>query len=72
MFEPFVQREPIESKHVPGVGLGLALVRELTGALGGRVELRSVVGAGSTFTVVLPAVPGDRPGFALGAPVATA
>ncbi len=54
IFEPFEQAEPIAKKHTPGVGLGLALVRQLVGSLGGRVELQSTLGQGSTFTVVLP------------------
>jgi signal transduction histidine kinase len=54
IFEPFEQAEPIAKKHTPGVGLGLALVRQLVGILGGRVELQSTLGQGSTFTVVLP------------------
>ena len=40
--------------HTPGVGLGLSLVREMLDAIGGRVELSSTVGVGSTFTVLLP------------------
>jgi signal transduction histidine kinase len=55
VFEPFEQRESIRRKSTPGIGLGLALVREMVGALGGRVELESEVGVGSTFTVLLPA-----------------
>jgi signal transduction histidine kinase len=54
IFEAFTQLEPIERKHLPGVGLGLALVKQLTAALGVRVEVSSVVGAGTTFTVVFP------------------
>jgi signal transduction histidine kinase len=54
IFEPFEQLEPMAHKHTPGVGLGLTLVKELVGALGGRVEVQSVVGQGSTFSVVLP------------------
>jgi PAS domain S-box-containing protein len=54
VFEPFEQIEKIEHKHVPGIGLGLSLVKQIVSALGGRVELRSALGAGSTFTVVLP------------------
>jgi signal transduction histidine kinase len=54
VFEPFEQLEPIREKHVHGIGLGLALVREITLALGGTVELSSAPGAGSTFRVVLP------------------
>ncbi len=54
IFEPFEQLEPLRTKHTPGVGLGLALAREMVTALGGRIELESEVGVGSTFTVVLP------------------
>jgi PAS domain S-box-containing protein len=54
VFEPFEQVEAVANKHIPGVGLGLALVKQLVGALGGSIELESHVGSGSTFTVVLP------------------
>ena len=58
VFEPFVQLDDdTEHKHIAGVGLGLALVRELANAMGGRVELHSEVNVGSSFTVVLPAAP---------------
>jgi signal transduction histidine kinase len=53
IFEPFTQLEPLKRKHTPGVGLGLTLVRESIKALGGRIELKSEVGRGSTFTIVL-------------------
>jgi signal transduction histidine kinase len=54
VFEPFEQLTPIRQKHVPGMGLGLAVAKELVSALGGRIELRSEPGAGSTFRVLLP------------------
>jgi signal transduction histidine kinase len=60
IFEPFEHLEPVRHKHTPGVGLGLALVKEMVHMLGGRIELQSQVGAGSTFTVLLPPVPEPR------------
>jgi signal transduction histidine kinase len=54
IFEPFTHLEPLGKKHVPGVGLGLALVRALVDTLGGSIEVRSKVDVGSTFTVTLP------------------
>ncbi len=54
IFEPFAHLEPVHQKHTPGVGLGLALVREMVHALGGAIELESEVGEGATFTIILP------------------
>ena len=54
IFEPFEHGERIENKSTPGVGLGLALVRDLAAALGGRVTVSSEKGIGSIFTVTLP------------------
>jgi two-component system, OmpR family, sensor kinase len=42
-----------------GAGLGLAIVRAISEAHHGRVDLRSAPGAGSVFTLVLPLVPAD-------------
>jgi two-component system phosphate regulon sensor histidine kinase PhoR len=42
--------------HRPGFGLGLPIVRDLVQAHGGRVEMTSVPGAGSTFRISLPRV----------------
>jgi signal transduction histidine kinase len=54
IFEPFATVEHLREKHVPGLGLGLALAREILKALGGRISVTSEVGLGSTFTLVLP------------------
>jgi signal transduction histidine kinase len=54
IFEPFEHGERIENKTTPGLGLGLALVRDLVAALGGRLSLQSEKGSGSLFTVTLP------------------
>jgi signal transduction histidine kinase len=58
LFEPFEPLEPLANKHVPGMGLGLALARRLALALGARLELAPDHGGGSSFVVTLP---GPRP-----------
>jgi len=55
VFERFY-RAP-NASHRPGFGLGLPIVRELVRAHGGRVQVTSTPGAGSTFRVSLPRVP---------------
>lgn len=54
VFERFVQAESGTTRRFGGSGLGLALCRELTVALGGDITLRSEPGQGSAFRVVLP------------------
>jgi len=54
LFQLFSQLEPADGGIVHGTGLGLAIARRLAEAMGGRIELDSVPGAGSTFTLVLP------------------
>lgn len=57
--------------RVAGAGLGLALAKSLAEAMGGRIGLRSRIGAGSTFWVALPAAEG-RPAPAPPPPAAPA
>ena len=56
IFEPFERSDAARDAQVPGVGLGLALVQEMIGALGGRIDVESVVGEGSRFSVRLPSL----------------
>lgn len=56
IFEPFQQLEPLRHKHNPGIGLGLALAREMVEALNGRICVESGAHGGSRFTVHLPLV----------------
>jgi signal transduction histidine kinase len=53
IFEPF-QRSTATKDTIPGVGLGLHTARKIVEAHGGRIEVESVVGVGSTFRVFLP------------------
>jgi two-component system phosphate regulon sensor histidine kinase PhoR len=61
IFEKFYRSNELLSSEVEGSGLGLAIVRHVVHAHGGRVELESELGRGSTFTIVLP-LPGAAPG----------
>ena len=54
IFEPFEQLEDLHRKGTPGLGLGLVLVKELSGLLGAQVSIVSALGQGSTFIVTLP------------------
>lgn len=54
IFEEFTQLPNPMQKRVKGTGLGLPLCRRLARLLGGDVQVRSVLGEGSTFTAVLP------------------
>jgi signal transduction histidine kinase len=57
IFEPFWQVERGPTREAGGTGLGLTVTQRLAALLGGHISVSSVPGAGSTFTVVLPADP---------------
>jgi PAS domain S-box-containing protein len=48
--------QPLFTTKVRGIGLGLVVVKNLTLANGGKIEVQSEAGKGTTFTVTLPAV----------------
>ena len=54
VFEKFYRAPSHESQLIAGTGLGLTLVEHIAKAHGGRVEVESSPGAGSTFCIVLP------------------
>jgi PAS domain S-box-containing protein len=55
MFEEFTQAKSGRSKSAQGTGLGLTISRRLAELMGGRIEVASSVGEGTTFSLFLPA-----------------
>jgi two-component system sensor histidine kinase SenX3 len=56
IFERFYRVDPARSRKTGGTGLGLSIVKHVAAAHGGEVSVWSVPGAGSTFTLRLPAL----------------
>jgi two-component system phosphate regulon sensor histidine kinase PhoR len=54
LFERFYRVDRARSRNLGGTGLGLAIVKHIASAHDGEVLVQSTVGAGSTFTIVLP------------------
>src|SRR5262249_28461386 len=59
IFDRFYRASNAEQEHAGGMGIGLFVVKEIVGLHGGRGEVESQVGAGSSFTIWLPLAPGS-------------
>ena len=59
LFTEFFRSTNPEAVAQPGTGLGLVIVQRIVQRHGGRIEVASALGAGSTFTVTLPVAPAD-------------
>ncbi len=57
LFRSFTQSDATMPRRFGGSGLGLAIAQHLASLLGGRVEVTSAVGVGSTFVLDIPADP---------------
>ena len=55
VFDRFYRVDRSRSRTVGGTGLGLPIVNEIVGRMGGTVQVESQLGRGSTFVVSLPA-----------------
>jgi two-component system phosphate regulon sensor histidine kinase PhoR len=51
----FTRGSNAEARKIKGTGIGLAMVKHIVDAHGGRLEIESEPGKGSTFTILLPA-----------------
>lgn len=64
LFVPFTQLDDLPTRRFGGAGLGLAISRELVVRMGGRIDVESELGLGTTFIVTLPPAttgPDDEP-----------
>ena len=59
VFEKFYRAPSHESRLIAGTGLGLTVVAHIAKAHGGRVDVESAPGTGSTFSILIPIQPGN-------------
>ena len=55
--DPFYRGEAVRNSQIPGVGLGLSLVKRIVEAHHGAIEVKSSTGSGAAFILYLPAQP---------------
>lgn len=60
LFHNFIQIDNSLNRAYEGMGIGLALVKQIVESHGGKIELRSELGVGSCVSIDLPAIPATR------------
>jgi hypothetical protein len=56
VFEKFTQAEVSTARNYGGTGLGLAISKSLCRLMGGDIAVKSAIGIGTEFTIMLPAI----------------
>ena len=56
IFQRFFRIKDDKTRYITGTGLGLPIVKELLDTMGGRIDVESRLGVGTTFTVLLPTI----------------
>ena len=54
MFDSFQRLDITKNRSIEGTGLGLAITRSLVELMNGKIEVKSEIGKGTTFTVTIP------------------
>lgn len=54
IFTPFFQVDPSVTREYEGVGIGLPVIKQIVQLMGGSIEVKSELGQGSAFTVMIP------------------
>ncbi len=54
LFEPYIREMRFNARHVAGAGLGMPIAKSLVEQMNGEIWVKSTLGKGSTFTIVLP------------------
>ena len=57
LFQPFSQADSSITRNYGGTGLGLSLVKHIVDRHRGHLEIRSIVGKGTTVSILLPVAP---------------